>query len=167
VGDAALASAYDTRMRVALVAVAALSLTACHRSQRQSRPLPPEQAAERLHSRIWLDHAPRTGNDRFHLVMFDPSGGAVSQHRTIWKGDFEVFFHEVDGREIEYQLPASGTTMRSGFVVEPVTGPDGADFKLTIDHPPTGPREFWGWKMEHGSADRWLASHFDRSRDRD
>ncbi|MBK9035285.1 MAG: hypothetical protein IPL61_29205 [Myxococcales bacterium] len=147
-------------MRTVAVAVAATALLACHQSEAKRKPLPPDQAAELLHDRVWLDHAPRTPSDRFQLVMFDETGGAIRQHRTIWKGDFEVFFHEVDGGELEYFLPASGTTMRSTFRITPVDGPDHADHKLVIDHPPTGPREYFGWRLERGTADAWLAKTF-------
>ena len=149
-------------MRTFAVALAATAALACHGSDAQRKPLPPDRAAELLHDRVWLDHAPRTPNDRFQLVMFDAAGGAIRQHRTIWKGDFEAFFHEVDGGELEYFLPASGTSMRTAFHITPVDGPDHADHKLVIEHPPTGPREYYGWRLEHGSTDAWLAATFGR-----
>ncbi|MEZ4404462.1 MAG: hypothetical protein R3B06_30865 [Kofleriaceae bacterium] len=150
-------------MRVALVVTAALALAAgCHRSEPrgQHKPLPPDQAEQVLHDRLWLDHAPRSLRDAFDVMVFTPGGGAIHQRRTVWKGDFEVFLHEVDGGELAFHLPASGTDMHSTFRIARAAGPDGADHKLVIDHPPLGPREYWGWKMDGQATDAWLAAHF-------
>lgn len=152
---------YRIAMKLALLAIAA-TVAACGTHEAQKQPLPPDRAAELLHERVWLDHAPKRPTERFHLVLFDEGGSGVRQHRTVWKGDFELFFHEIDGGELEFVLPATGTTMRSAFRVVPARGPDGADYKLVIDHPPTGPREFYGWPLEGGSADAWLATRFAR-----
>jgi hypothetical protein len=140
--------------------VVAFVAAACGTSSPQHKPLPPDQAAEMLHERLWLDHAPRTTQDRFQLVLFDEHGSGIRQHRTVWKGDFELFFHEVDGNELEFFLPASGTSMRSAFRITRVAGPDQADAKLVIEHPPTGAREYWGWRFEGGSTDAWLTARF-------
>lgn len=160
-------------MRAAAAVVAVLSLTtlataACgaKKSDRE-KPLPPDRAAELLHERVWLDHAPRSPHDKFHLAIFDEGGSALAMHRSIWKGDFEVFFYEVDGRELEFFLPASHTEMRSAFRVEPFRGQPGADVKLTIEHAPIGPREYLGFTGEDGldatdvhAVDGWLAARF-------
>lgn len=157
-------------MRVAAVAAAALSLTAaaCRSDSAPAhKPLPPDRAAELLHERIWLDHLPRSPADKFHLAIFDDGGSAIAMHRTVWKGDFEVFFYDVDGRDLEFFLPASGTEMRSAFHIEKVSGPENADVKLVIEHPPTGPREYLGFAGDGGAidqaaADAWLADRFPR-----
>lgn len=163
-------------MRAAAVAVAALSLTltACgsKRAADRERPLPPDRAAEVLHERVWLDHAPRSPQDRFHLAIFEEGGAAIEMHRTVWKGNFEVFFYEADGRQIDFFLPSSGTETRSAFRIEPFRGQQGADVKLVIDHPPIGPREYLGFGGEdHGlratdptSIDAWLAERFPAAR---
>ena len=113
-------------MKLALLAIAA-TVAACGTHEAQKQPLPPDRAAELLHERVWLDHAPKRPTERFHLVLFDEGGSGVRQHRTVWKGDFELFFHEVDGGELEFVLPATGTTMRSAFRVVPARGPDGEE----------------------------------------
>ncbi len=155
-------------MRAAVVAVAlSLSATAaCGRGETKHKPLPPDRAEELLHERVWLDRLPRTMNEKFHVAFFDENGAAIAQHRSVWKGDFELFFHEVEGGELGFFLPASGTKMHSTFHVEPLPGHEQADLKLVIDHPPIGPREYIGLPMEgHGGADvatidAWLAQRF-------
>jgi len=147
-------------MRIAAVAVTAAALAACNAGEARHKPVPPGKAAELLHERIWLDHAPRTPNEKFELALFDEGGSGIRQRRTVWKGDFELFFYEVDGNDLEFFLPASGTAMHTSFRIVPEAGPDHADHKLVIDHPPTGPREYWGWRMEGHDRDAWLAAQF-------
>jgi len=153
-------------MRAALVAVALLA-AGCGRSGSDERPqpVPPGRAAELLHERVWLDHLPRSMTDKFHVALFDVGGAGITQHRSVWKGDFELFFHEVDGGELAFVLPASGTEMRSTFHIVPITGHGEADLMLVIDHPPTGPREYLGLPAHRGHADvatvdAWLARRY-------
>jgi hypothetical protein len=54
---------------------------------------------------------------------------ACCSGRTVWKGDFELFFYEADDGELEFHLPGSGASAR-------------ARAYTSIDHPPTGPREY-------------------------
>lgn len=159
-------------MRAVAVAVAVLSLaslTACGRSASKHRPkpVPPDQAEQLLHERVWLDHLPRSTNEKFYVAVFDESGAAIAQHRSVWRGDFELFFHEVQGKELHFYLPASGTEMHSSYRIEPVTGHDKVDVKLVIDHPPTGPREYLGFSPDGaeldasvGTIDAFLAQRF-------
>lgn len=158
-------------MRVALVALAVLSTAAaCGKPEaKRGKPLPPGEAAQALHERLWLDRAPRTMNEKFHVAVFTDGGAAIVQHRSVWKGDFELFFHEVDGRELEFFLPASGTEMRSAFRIEPVTGQGEADLRLVIEHPPLGPHVYLGFPADGAAAtveavDAWLAARFPAKR---
>lgn len=143
-----------------LAVVLALAVTACGGERPKREALPPDRAAALLHDRLWLDHPPRSSVDRFALLAFDDGDSGVLQQRTIWKGSFEQFFYEVDGGTLEFDLPGSGLHMRSTFRVERAAGPAGADHRLVIDHPPTGPRVYWGWPTEDRDVDGWLTARF-------
>lgn len=155
-------------MRIALAAALVLGLVACGRSKStvQKKPLPPDQADTILHERVWLDHVPRGMNEKFVVTFFDESGGGITMNRTVWKGQFELFMHEAHRGELELVLPASGTEMTTAFHITPYDGPEEADMKLVIDHPPFGPREYFGFDVGgHGDAtvdaiDGWVRARF-------
>jgi len=149
-----------TTLAAAATAVAVISLAGCHKQPERAKPVPPDEAAELLGERLWLDHAPRGERDRFHLALFDPSGIGIVQERTIWKGDFEMFLHEADDGRIELVRPASGEQVTTGFHIEPTRTREGADYKLILEHNPFGPREYLGFGGDGASPDAWLARRF-------
>src|SRR5688572_26578997 len=121
-------------MRTAIAAaIVAVSLTAaCGKAApRHKDPLPPGEAAELLHQRIWLDKEPRGQNEVFHLFVFDEGQMGIYQDRTIWKGKFEMFIYEAEGKTIEMRLPGSRKIIKSGFSVEK-SRHGKADVKLTL-----------------------------------
>ena len=150
------------RTVLAAAAVAVALGSACHR-ERDRKPLPPDDAIQILHDRIWIDHVPRGQQDRFHLALFDPEGVGLVQHRTIWKGDFEIFFHAADGARLTIDRPDRGRGVTVGFTVEPARTREGADARLTIDQSPFGVKTYLGFKPEgQTSPDAWLAARFGR-----
>ncbi len=151
-------------MRAALViALVAVSLAACKDGRARRDPLPPGEAAQLLAERVWLDHAPRTPRDKFHLAIFADQGFAIAQHRTAWKGDFEVFRWKLKDDQLELVLPGSNKRATTGFRIERLAGGHrDPDLRLILDENPVGPREYKGYSMERGgavsveAADAWL-----------
>jgi hypothetical protein len=140
-------------------AIVAVSLTAaCGKTAPQRDPLPPGEAAELLHKRIWLDTEPRGWSDKFHLLVFDGDHSGVYQDRTVWKGTFEVFIYEADGKTLDLRLPGSKKTVKTTFSIEKAKRGE-ADVKLTIDKPFDGPTSYYGYKFDH-DADTFISQRF-------
>lgn len=153
-------------MRTALAAaVVAISLTAaCAQDRPRAAPLPPDEATELLHQRIWLDKEPRRPGDRFHLLAFAAEDYGVSQERTIWKGAFENFIYEADGATLAFRLPGSRKVVKTGFRIEPAKRGE-ADLKLVLDTSPLGPTTYYGYQLGEGGADAagaeaWVKAKF-------
>jgi hypothetical protein len=148
-------------MRTAIaLAIVAVSLTAaCSKDAATRRdPLPPDEAAELLHQRIWLDKEPRGQNEVFHLFVFDHGQMGIYQDRTIWKGKFEMFIYEAEGKSIEMRLPGSRKIIKTGFSIEKAKRGE-ADVKLTLDKPFEGPKEYYGYRFD-GGADAFVDAKF-------
>lgn len=138
---------------VLAVAVATAALAACSRDAgTRHAPLPPDEATELLHQRIWLDQEPRKESDSFHVLVFD--GGqhmGVFQNRTIWKGNFEGFLYEAQSGRLDLRLPASHKRLQTGFSIEKAKR-GRADVKLTLQKSPNGPTVYYGYRFD-GDAD--------------
>jgi hypothetical protein len=152
------------RTTIAAAIVAASLAAACSRdAQRdQPQPLPPDQAAQLLHERVWLDKEPRHGSDRFHLMAFIDKEIGVSQERTIWKGAFEMFLYKVKDRSLDVRLPGSRKAVKTTFRVEKARRGE-ADVKLTLDKPFAGPTTYYGYPLDgHADADAFVEARFGR-----
>jgi hypothetical protein len=142
-----------------VVAITALA-AACSRDAGTRRaPLPPDEATELLHQRIWLDQEPRKESDSFHVLVFDGEQSGVLQNRTIWKGSFEIFLYEAQRGRIDLRLPASRKRLHTGFTIEPAKRGQ-ADVKLTLQKSPSGPTVYYGYRFDGGDADAWLPKTF-------
>lgn len=149
-----------TAIAATIIAVS-LSAVACTQQKPKPEPLPPDQAAEMLAKRIWLDKEPRGWSDPFHILMFDGDATGVYQDRTVWKGAFEVFIYEADGARLDLRLPGSRKTMKTGFKVEKATRGE-ADVKLTLDKTFEGPTTYYGYRFDGGGVDpdAWVEARF-------
>src|SRR5262245_24837178 len=59
--------------------------------------------------RVWLDHLPRNDKDTINLfvaITEEPLG--LFQATSQWKGNFELFLHEVSGEDLRITYPQSG-----------------------------------------------------------
>jgi hypothetical protein len=146
---------------LALVAASA----ACGRDSRSAASLPPDEAAEVLINRNWLDRWPSGEKDRLHVYRFTPSmGGGVYQDRTLFAGKFELFTYQVEGHGITIQWPNSKEEDRMVFRIDRVSGPEPFDLKLELTSPSRGPRTYYGRSAETGGAEAgqadspWLLS---------
>lgn len=149
-----------TAIAAAVVAVAVLSQGACSRDASHRGALPPDEATALLDKRIWLDKEPRGPRDEFHVMVFDRrSSSGIFQHRTIWKGQFELFIYEAQRGRIDMKLPGSHKRVQTGFTVERARRGD-ADVKLTLERTPQGPTVYYGYNFEGHDADTWLAARF-------
>ncbi len=127
-----------------VLALTLLSLIACGRDEAPKRGVPARDAADLLIDRNWLDRWPEQKDDHLTVYRFVPSmGGGVFQDRTVFKGTFELFLFETDGKHIDFNFPHDGTRKRSGFRIERVDGPEPFTFKLTIDGDPRGKGTYW------------------------
>jgi len=152
-----------TAIAAAVVAVTVLSQGACSRDAKTRHDgLPPDEATALLDKRIWLDKEPRGPNDTFHILVFEREHATgIFQHRTIWKGGFELFKYEAQRGRIDMKLPGSRKRVQTGFTIERARRGD-ADVKLTLERAPQGPTVYYGYNFEGHDADAWIAEHFPR-----
>jgi hypothetical protein len=141
--------------RILFCALAAAAVSAsCGRDRdAATRTLPPDQAAEVLINRNWLDRWPTGEKDRLHVYRFTPSmGGGVYQDRTLFAGSFELFTYQIDGDHLTIQWPHSKDEDRMVFRVDRVSGPKPFDLRLELTGPSHGPRTYYGRSAETGAA---------------
>jgi hypothetical protein len=123
------------------------------RDTADGRALPPDQAAEILINRNWLDRWPTSEKERLHVYRFTPSmGGGVYQDRTLFAGKFELFTYQVDGDHLTIQWPNSKEEDRMVFQVSQVSGPEPFDLRLELTSPSRGPRTYYGRRAETSGA---------------
>jgi hypothetical protein len=117
------------------------------------RTLPPDEAAEVLINRNWLDRWPTGEQERLHVYRFTPSmGGGVFQDRTLFAGHFELFTYQVEGEHLTIQWPNSKEEDRMVFRVQRVSGPAPFDLRLELTTPSRGPRTYHGRSVETGAT---------------
>lgn len=148
------------RTTIAAAIVAASLAAACSPdAQRdQPKPLPPDQAAELLDKRVWLDKEPRGWSDKFNLLIFSEDVHGVHQQGTIWKGGYEIFIYEADGNKLDVRMPGSSKVVKTTFRVEQARRGE-ADVKLTIEKPFAGPATYYGYRFD-GRAEDFVESRF-------
>jgi hypothetical protein len=136
--------------------LAALRYAACgagESRQTSTSTLPPDEAAELLINRNWLDRWPAGEKDRLHVYRFVPSmGGGVYQDRTLFAGKFELFTFQLAGDHMTIQWPHSKEEDRMVFRIDRVSGPKPFDLRLEISSPSRGPRTYYGRSAETGGA---------------
>lgn len=149
------------RRPILVTALSALAVAAFfaarHRGGGHDAPdgetLPPDQAAEILINRNWLDRWPTGEKDRLHVYRFTPSmGGGVYQDRTLFAGKFELFTYQVEGDHLTIQWPNSKEEDRMVFRVSRVAGPEPFDLRLELSTPSRGPRTYYGRRAETSGA---------------
>ena len=146
-----------TRRAIALAAIlsAVLLSGACRKKadgRRAGVQVPPDEAAELLINRNWLDVWPKKESDKLHVYRFVPSmGGGVFQDRTLFAGHFELFRYTIDGEHLTIEWPHSKEEDRMVFRVTRVDGPPPFDLRLELSGTSRGPRTYYGRSEEtHG-----------------
>jgi hypothetical protein len=144
------------RALLLVLAVSLLSLAGGCRKERGKRgaevAVPPDEAAELLIDRNWLDVWPRDEKEKLHVYRFVPSmGGGVFQDRTLFEGRFELFRYRIDGEHLTIEWPHSKSEDRMVFRVTRVDGPDPFDLKLELSGTSRGPRTYYGRTAETGA----------------
>jgi hypothetical protein len=142
-------------MRTMALSLLALSLlvTACRREEKRPRPsVPPDEAAELLINRNWLDRWPASESEKLHVYRFTPAmGGGVFQDRTLFAGHFELFNYQIEGEHLTIKWPHSKSEDRMVFRVSRVDGPAPFDLRLELSGTSRGPRTYYGRSAEtHG-----------------
>jgi hypothetical protein len=145
---------YARGMRLAFaLALLALTLTACGRSDSQKVVVGGEEARELLEDRNWLDRWPSTKDDRLRVYRFTPDmGGGVFQDRTLFRGEFELFNYEAHTDRIRFRFPDADEVITSRYRIERVHGPEPFDLRLTLDPSPRGPAVYYGRSAETGAT---------------
>ena len=136
--------------------VALLSLAGgCRKDGKAGRAgvaVPPDEAAELLIDRNWLDVWPKDDRERLHVYRFVPSmGGGVFQDRTLFAGNFELFRYRIEGEHLTIEWPHSKEEDRMVFRVSRVDGPPPFDLRLELSGTSRGPRTYYGRSSETGA----------------
>jgi hypothetical protein len=142
--------------RAALLVLSALLLSlagSCRRDRGDHRDaraaVPPDEAAELLINRNWLDLWPSKESDRLHVYRFTPAmGGGVFQDRTLFEGHFELFRYQIDGEHLTIDWPHTKSEDRMVFRVRRVDGPAPFDLKLELTGTSRGPHTYYGRSSE-------------------
>jgi len=140
---------------LALAACLALLAVACGKDG-GGKParvaVPPDEAAELLIDRNWLDLWPKDDRERLHVYRFVPSmGGGVFQDRTLFAGHFELFRYRIDGEHLTIEWPHSKQEDRMVFRINRVDGPPPFDLRLELSGTSRGPRTYYGRSSETGA----------------
>jgi hypothetical protein len=122
-------------------------------------PVSPDEAARLVVNRHWLDQLPEEGGPRFHVLLLLPAmqHSGVYQHRTMWKGDFELFFFKVQGDRLTFDLRGSRGKVSTAYHIERLQ-PDANqpfDLKLVLHTGVRGPRTYYSF-IGRGSEARAL-----------
>ncbi len=157
VDDAPGSRGYNVGMRrwilSSVLALAAAS-SACGRDTAKAVAVPPDEAADLLINRNWLDRWPTGEKERLHVYRFTPSmGGGVYQDRTLFAGKFELFTYQLDGDHLTIQWPDSKEEDRMVYRIDRVSGPEPFDLRLELSTPSRGPRTYYGRTAETGGAE--------------
>ncbi len=131
----------------------AVATSACGRDSGKAASVPPDEAADLLINRNWLDRWPASEKERLHVYRFTPSmGGGVYQDRTLFAGKFELFTYQLDGDHLTIQWPHSKQEDRMVYRIDRVLGPEPFDLRLELSTPSRGPRTYYGRTAETGAA---------------
>jgi hypothetical protein len=108
-----------------------------------------------FYDRLWVDHLPSTETDTFNIfaaVTEQPIG--VFDHRSVWKGDWELFRYEARGDgQAELLFPQSRSKSRITYRAWKCTEKKEFDFCLEVSGA-KGPKKYYsqrGWEI--GSID--------------
>ena len=138
-----------------LVSLLILLAPGCRRERgdREARAaVPPDEAADLLINRNWLDLWPSKESERLHVYRFTPSmGGGVFQDRTLFEGHFELFRYQIDGEHLTIEWPHTKSEDRIVFRILRVDGPAPFDLKLELSGSSRGPRTYYGRSSETSS----------------
>jgi hypothetical protein len=138
-----------------ILTLCAATTIACSRgdSSKKSDVVPPDQAADLLINRNWLDVWPQSKDERLHVYRFTPAmGGGVYQDRTLFRGNFELFTFEVDGDHVRIHLPDEDIRVNARYRIRRVDGPEPFDLELTLDPSPRGPARYFGLTSESSAS---------------
>lgn len=108
-----------------------------------------------FYDRFWIDVLPRTETDEFHvLATLSDEGIGLFDHRSMWRGDWELFRYEPRGEgKIELLFPQ--TRKRENATYKAWKCDDGNfDFCLELRGASHGAKRYFsrkGWEIEAGS----------------
>jgi hypothetical protein len=108
-----------------------------------------------FYDRLWVDHMPTSETDTFNIfaaITEQPVG--VFDHRSMWKGDWELFRYEGRGDgQVELLFPQSKSKGRLSYRAWKCTERKEFDFCLEVSGG-KGPKKYFsqrGWEI--GSMD--------------
>ena len=110
-----------------------------------------DRGQELLYDRLWVDHLPASQTDTFSIfaaITEQPMG--VFDHRSQWKGDWELFRHEGRGDgQMELMFPQSKQKSRASYRAWKCNEKKDFDFCLEISAS-KGPKKYFsqrGWEI--------------------
>jgi hypothetical protein len=111
-----------------------------------------------FYDRVWVDHLPRSETDAFDIfaaITEQPVG--VFDHRSQWKGEWELFRHEARGDgQLELLFPQSKSKSRLSYRAWKCSEQRDFDFCLEISGG-RGARKYYsqrGWEIGSVEAAR-------------
>ena len=132
------------RKLLLLAAVSAVGYGAWNWHSSSARP------NEVLRDRIWIDHLPRNERDpiqTFVILKENPVG--VFNNASMWRGSYELYRYEMQGRQIRMEFPQTGD--RETVKAEASTCREGGmDFCLTLEGSSRGTKRYYsreGWEI--------------------
>jgi hypothetical protein len=130
-----------------VLVLACLAVGACKRANVDA--VSPEEAADLLINRNWMDHWPSSREERLFVYRFTPAmGGGVFQDRTLFAGSFELFTFSTSESRLTIEWPHRDVKESIPFRIEKVRGPRPFDLKLILDGNESGPSEYFGRSSE-------------------
>ncbi|MCE9574975.1 MAG: hypothetical protein K8W52_17630 [Deltaproteobacteria bacterium] len=100
---------------------------------------------------VWIDHVPTGPKDTFHVLFFDAeSRSGVYQKARFYKGEYEMYTFNVDGRRLALVFPDDGERATTKFKVQRIDDEPPFDAKLVLDDSPRGPDSYLGLSIDQG-----------------
>jgi hypothetical protein len=107
-----------------------------------------------FYDRLWVDHLPKSETDTFDIfaaITEQPVG--VFDHRSMWKGEWELFRHEARGDgQIELLFPQSKSKARMTYRAWKCNDKKDFDYCLEVSGG-KGPKKYYsqrGWEIGSG-----------------
>jgi len=142
-------------MNKALIAVAALGVTAGAWHWRSSGSDDTATTSKLAFNRLWIDHMPKNERDTVQvLAMFDPDAVGIFQAASMWRGAHELFKFEANGGDLRIVYPQTGDKTKAKVKAKKCND-NGFDYCLELDGAGRGVTKYYsyeGWELDGMTA---------------
>jgi hypothetical protein len=136
-------------MRIAFALTLPLALAAC--GARHTAELDAADGRRALVSHVWIDHMPTGPKDTFNVLVFDDeSRSGVYNRARFYKGEYEMFAFQAEGKRLSLVFPDDGERAATKFKIERIDDEPPFVARLTLDDSPRGPDAYLGLSLEDG-----------------